>query len=60
MKNEKVGFKLWEWNGDATQPALREVDRFDSKLKPEGVTRVAAGGRDFTLSVFRYQRIRGY
>jgi hypothetical protein len=52
MKNEKVDFKLWEWNGDANQPALRELDNFDSKLKPEGVTRVAAGGRDFTFIVF--------
>jgi hypothetical protein len=50
--NEKADFKLWEWNGDAGQPTLREADRFDRKLKPEGVTRVSAGGRNFTFIVF--------
>jgi Protein of unknown function (DUF3616) len=50
--SENADFKLWEWNGDASQPTLREADRFDRKLKPEGVTRVSAGGRNFTFIVF--------
>lgn len=50
--SENDDFKLWEWNGDASQPTLRESDRFDRKLKPEGVTRVSAGGRNFTFIVF--------
>jgi hypothetical protein len=37
---EKTDFSLWEWNGDASQPALREVAKLDRKLKPEGVTRL--------------------
>jgi hypothetical protein len=52
LKNDKADSRLWEWNGDADQPMLREADRFDYKLKPEGVTRVSAGGRDFTFIVF--------
>jgi hypothetical protein len=49
---DQTEFGLWEWNGDEQQPALRETNRFDPKLKPEGVARVTAGGRDFTLIVF--------
>ncbi len=49
---EKLDFKLWEWDGDAAQPALREVGTFDRRLKPEGITRVASAGRDFTFIVF--------
>ncbi|HEY0171702.1 MAG TPA: DUF3616 domain-containing protein [Pyrinomonadaceae bacterium] len=49
---EKLDFKLWEWDGDAARPALREAGTFDRRLKPEGVTRVSAAGRDFTFIVF--------
>lgn len=49
---EKMDFKLWEWDGDAARPALREAGSFDRRLKPEGVTRVASQGRDFTFIVF--------
>ncbi|HEY9403622.1 MAG TPA: DUF3616 domain-containing protein [Pyrinomonadaceae bacterium] len=49
---EKANFKLWEWDGDVTQPMLREAGEFDRKLKPEGITRVTTGGRDFTFIVF--------
>jgi hypothetical protein len=48
----QTDFGLWEWNGDEQQPVLRETNRFDPKLKPEGVARVTAGGRDFMLVVF--------
>lgn len=49
---DQTDFGLWEWNGDEQQPALRETNRFDPKLKPEGVARVTVGSRDFTLIVF--------
>jgi hypothetical protein len=51
--SEKLDFKLWEWDGDAAaNSALRETGAFDRKLKPEGITRVSAAGRDFTFIVF--------
>jgi hypothetical protein len=49
---EKMDFKLWEWDGDAARPALREAGAYDRRLKPEGVTRVSSQGRDFTFIVF--------
>jgi hypothetical protein len=49
---EKADFKLWEWDGDAARPVFRETGAFDRKLKPEGVTRVTTGGRDYTFVVF--------
>lgn len=49
---DQTNFGLWEWDGDETQPALRETHRFDGSLKPEGVARAAAGGRDFIFVVF--------
>jgi hypothetical protein len=50
--SEKLDFKLWEWDGAAGRPALRELRVYDRRLKPEGVTRVYAAGRDFSLIVF--------
>jgi hypothetical protein len=50
--SERLDFKLWEWDGDAARPALREAGTFDRRLKPEGVTRVSTAGRDFTFIVF--------
>jgi hypothetical protein len=49
---DQTDFGLWEWNGDDKQPVLRETNRFDGNLKPEGVSRVTAHGRDFILVVF--------
>lgn len=48
----QTDFGLWEWNGDEQQPALRETNRFDNSLKPEGVTQATVGGRDFIIIVF--------
>ena len=45
-------FGLWEWNGDEQRPVLRETNRFDNSLKPEGVARVTVGNRDFIIIVF--------
>jgi hypothetical protein len=52
MNQEKTDFKLWEWDGGADQSKLRQTDTFDPKLKPEGVTRVRSGGRNFLFLVF--------
>ena len=45
---KKADFKLWEWDGK-TSP--REKAAINSKLKPEGVTRVSIGGHDFIFIV---------
>lgn len=49
---EKLDFKLWQWDGNAEWPALRELGKYDRRLKPEGFTRVSAGARDFGFLVF--------
>lgn len=54
--SEKMDFKLWEWDGDAARPVLRETSTFDRKLKPEGITRFSASGQDFTFIVFDTSR----
>jgi hypothetical protein len=45
---KKTDFKLWEWDG---QTSTREKVTLNSKLKPEGVTRVSIGGHDFIFIV---------
>lgn len=47
--SEKMDFKTWEWSGNG---ALRELETFDRRLKPEGITRVSSGARDFIFIVF--------
>jgi pSer/pThr/pTyr-binding forkhead associated (FHA) protein len=46
---------LWEWNGDTDQAnpesSPRELTKLDPVMKPEGVTRVRIGGRDFVFIV---------
>lgn len=49
---EKIDFKIWEWSGNDATPTLRELETFDRRLKPEGITRVSNGGRDFIFIVF--------
>lgn len=48
----QTDFGLWEWNGDEQRPVLRETNKFDDSLKPEGVARATVGGRDFMIIVF--------
>lgn len=50
--SEKMDFKLWEWSGNDAAPTLREMDTYDRRLKPEGITRVSTSGRDFIFIVF--------
>ncbi|MFN2498930.1 MAG: DUF3616 domain-containing protein [Pyrinomonadaceae bacterium] len=51
-QQQLTDFGLWEWNGDAKQQALREMNKFDKTLKPEGVARATAGNRNFLIVVF--------
>jgi pSer/pThr/pTyr-binding forkhead associated (FHA) protein len=48
-------YSLWEWSGDANQSnpdsAPRELTRLDSKMKPEGATRMEIAGRKFIFIV---------
>lgn len=50
--SEKMDFKLWEWSGNGESPTFREMNTFDRRLKPEGITRVSTGARDFIFIVF--------
>lgn len=50
--NEQLDFKLWEWDGNSERPTLHELRDYDRRLKPEGITRVSAGARDFGFLVF--------
>jgi hypothetical protein len=45
---KKTDFGLWEWDG---QTSAREKVALNSRLKPEGVTRVSIGGNDFIFIV---------
>jgi hypothetical protein len=49
---ERLDFKLWEWDGNAERPALRELGTYARTLKPEGFTRVSNGERNFGFIVF--------
>lgn len=50
--SEKADFRLWEWDGNRTSPSMRQVDTFDRKSKPEGITRFSSADREFTFIVF--------
>src|SRR5688572_9788062 len=50
--SERIDFQFWEWSGNAGAPTLREMESFDRRLKPEGITRVSKGERDFIFIVF--------
>jgi hypothetical protein len=50
--SEKMDFKTWEWSGNGATPTLRELETFDRRLKPEGITRFSNGARDFVFIVF--------
>jgi hypothetical protein len=48
----KTDFRMWEWSGEETASAFREVSTFNRNLKPEGITRARVNGREFTFVVF--------
>jgi hypothetical protein len=47
-----MDFKTWEWSGKSETSALRQLETFDRRLKPEGITRVSNGAGDFVFIVF--------
>jgi pSer/pThr/pTyr-binding forkhead associated (FHA) protein len=53
--HEKSSFTLWEWNGDADMSNAdarpREETSLDLRMKPEGVTRLKVGGKEFIFVV---------
>lgn len=50
---KKLGFKLWQWNGDSTSTdsALQALTDLDLQMKPEGVTHFDFAGHDFIFIV---------
>jgi Protein of unknown function (DUF3616) len=48
----QTDFGLWEWNGDRERPGLRETNRFDRRLKPEGIAKVSVGNSRFLIVVY--------
>jgi len=44
----KTEFKLWEWSGRRSAAPV-EIAALDPKMKPEGVTSLRIGGRDYVL-----------
>jgi hypothetical protein len=52
-QGEAKDFVLYEWSGetDSSKPdsAPVELAKLDQKIKPEGITRVKIGGRDFLI-----------
>jgi hypothetical protein len=49
---EKGSYSLWQWDGRPDGTGLREVGALDSRLKPEGITRVEAAGSDYLFIVY--------
>jgi len=51
--DKKLGFKLWQWNGEATSTdsGLQALTDLDLQMKPEGVTHFDFGGHDFVFIV---------
>lgn len=51
--DKKLGFKLWQWNGESTSPdsGLQALTDLDVQMKPEGVTHFDFSGRDFIFIV---------
>ena len=53
--HEKTTFALWEWNGEANQTnpeaQPQEVTTLNMNMKPEGVTRMKVGSKEFIFIV---------
>src|ERR1041384_135447 len=53
--DKKLGFKLWQWNGETvssqSDPALLALTDLDTQMKPEGITHVDFKGHDFIFIV---------
>jgi pSer/pThr/pTyr-binding forkhead associated (FHA) protein len=52
--DKKLGFKLWQWNGDpaaSDSDALHALTDLETAMKPEGITHFEFGGKDFIFIV---------
>jgi pSer/pThr/pTyr-binding forkhead associated (FHA) protein len=51
--DKKLGFKLWQWNGESTSAdsGLQALADLDTLMKPEGITHFDFGGHDFIFIV---------
>jgi len=52
--DKKLGFKLWQWSGDAgatDSEGLRVLTDLDASMKPEGITHFELNGRQYILIV---------
>lgn len=50
--DKKLGFKLWQWNGEApSSQSLQSLADLDTQMKPEGVTHFDFNGHDFIFIV---------
>jgi pSer/pThr/pTyr-binding forkhead associated (FHA) protein len=49
--DKKLGFKLWQWNGESGDSGLQALTDLDLQMKPEGVTHFDFGGHDFIFIV---------
>jgi len=51
--DKKLGFKLWQWNGESVSPdsGLQALTDLDLQMKPEGVTHFDFAGHDFIFIV---------
>lgn len=50
---KKLGFKLWQWNGESTSlgSGLQALTDLDAQMKPEGITPFDFGGHAFVFIV---------
>ena len=49
--DKKLGFKLWQWNGESGDSGLQALTDLDLQMKPEGVTHFDFAGHDFIFIV---------
>lgn len=49
--DKKLGFKLWQWNGESGDAGLQALTDLDLQMKPEGVTHFDFAGHDFIFIV---------
>jgi hypothetical protein len=53
--DKKLGFKLWQWNGEPassqSDSGPQAITSLDTQMKPEGITHFDFGGHDFLFIV---------
>jgi hypothetical protein len=56
LNAETRDFRILEWDGSTARHGLREVTRFDRRLKPEGIATAPLDGRSTSIVVFDTSR----